>query len=88
MDEVCKVNTYTDRLQKLIHLYEYVRDTPILMESVDGFRNDVWDKLNILEKLLIKKLQRLNPFDVSHTYIQIHIHIAMSLINDIRAKYW
>lgn len=88
MDEVSKVNTYTDRLDKLIHLYEYIRDTPILMESVDGFREDVWDKLNILEKLLIEKSQRLDPFNMTHGYIEVYIHIAMTLIEDIRNKYY
>lgn len=88
MDEVSKVNTYTDRLERIIHLYEYVRDTPILIESVDGFRDDVWEKLNILEELLIKKSQKLKLFDMSHMHIEVQIHIAMSLIEDIRAKYW
>ena len=88
MDEVSKVNTYTDRLEKIIHLYEYVRDTPILMESVDGFRDDVWEKLNILEELLIEKSQKLDPFNMTDMYIEVHIRIAMSLIEDIRAKYW
>lgn len=88
IEEVSKVNTYADRLEKLIHLYEYVRDTPILMESVDGFREDVWEKLNILEELLIEKSQKLDPFNMTHVYIEVHIHIAMSLIEDIRAKYY
>lgn len=88
MEEVSKVNTYAERLEKLIHLYEYVRDTPILMESVDGFREDVWEKLNILEELLIEKSHKLDPFNMSDMYIEGHIHIAMSLIEDIRAKYW
>jgi hypothetical protein len=82
------VTTYADRLEKIIHLYEYVRDTPILMESVDGFREDVWEKLNLLEELLIEKSHKLNPFDMTHMYIEVHIQIAMSLIEDIRAKYY
>lgn len=88
MNDVTKVSTYSDRLEKLIRLYEYIRDTPILIESVDGFRDDVWEKLNILEELLIKKSQKLNLFDMSHMHIEVQIHIAMSLINDIRVKYW
>jgi hypothetical protein len=87
-DEVVKVNTYAERLERLIQLYEYVRDTPILMESVDGFREDVWEKLNLLEELLIEKSQKLDPFNMTHGYIEGHIHIAMSLIDDIRSKYW
>lgn len=87
-DEVSKVNTYGERLEKLIHLYEYVRDTPVLMESVDGFREDVWEKLNLLEELLLEKSHKLNPFDPYHGTIEFLILTAMSLIEDIRAKYW
>jgi hypothetical protein len=87
-DEVSKVNTYAERLKKLIFLYEYVRDTPILMESVVGFREDVREKLNILEELLIEKSHRLNPFDPYHGTIEILILNAMSVIDDIRAKYY
>jgi hypothetical protein len=88
VDEVSTVTTYAARLEKIIHLYEYIRDTPILMESVDGFRDDVWEKLNLLEELLIEKSQRLDPFNMTHGYIEVHIQIAMSLIEDIRAKYY
>ncbi len=87
-DEVSKVNTYGERLEKLIFLYKYVLDTPVLMESVDGFRDDVWEKLNILEELLIEKSHKLNPFDPYHGTIEFLILDAMSLINDIRTKYW
>jgi hypothetical protein len=87
-DEVSKVTTYAERLERLIQLYEYVRDTPILMESVDGFREDVREKLNILEEMLIEKSRKLNPFNMSDMYIEVHIHIAMTLIDDIRAKYY
>ncbi len=87
-DEVSKVNTYGERLEKVIQLYEYVRDTPILMESVQGFRGDVWEKLNILEELLIEKSQKLNSFDPYHGTIEFLILNAMTLIDDIRAKYW
>ena len=87
-DEVSKVNTYGERLEKLIHLYKYVFDTPVLMESVDGFRDDVWEKLNILEELLIKKSNKLNPFDPCHNTIEFLILNAMSLIEDIRSKYY
>jgi len=87
-DDVHTVTTYAERLEKIINLYEYVRDTPILMESVDGFREDVWEKLNLLEELLIEKSQKLDPFNMTHGYIEGHIHIAMSLIDDIRSKYW
>jgi len=86
--EVSKVNTYAARLERIITLYEYVRDTPILMESVDGFREDVQEKLNLLEELLIEKSQKLDPFNMTHGYIEVHIHIAMSLIDDIRTKYY
>ena len=87
-DEVSTVITYGERLEKLIFLYKYVLDTPVLMESVDGFREDVWEKLNLLEELLIEKSQRLDPFNMTHGYIEVHIQIAMSLIEDIRAKYY
>ena len=87
-DEVAKVTTYGERLEKIINLYEYIHDTPILMESVDGFREDVQEKLNIFEELLFEKSQRLDPFHSSDGYIEVHIHIAMSLIDDIRAKYY
>ena len=87
-DDVSKVTTYGERLEKIIHLYEYVRDTPILMESVDGFREDVREKLNILEELLFEKSHRLNPFDPYHSTIEFLILNAMSLIDDIRAKYY
>ena len=87
-DEVSKVNTYTTRLERIITLYEYVRDTPILMESVNGFREDVWEKLNLLEELLFEKSQKLDPFHMSDGYIDVLISIAMTLIEDIRAKYW
>lgn len=86
--DVCKVNTYGERLEKVIFLYEYVRDTPILMESVDGFREDVREKLNILEELLIEKSHKLNPFDPYHGTIEFLILNAMSVIDDIRTKYW
>lgn len=86
--DVCKVNTYGERLEKVIQLYEYVRDTPILIESVQGFREDVWEKLNILEELLIEKSHKLNPFDPYHGTIEFLILDAMTLIDDIRAKYW
>jgi hypothetical protein len=86
--EVSSVNTYAARLERIITLYEYVRDTPILMESVDGFSDDVWEKLNILEELLIEKSQKLDPFHSSDGYIEVLISIAMSLIEEIRAKYW
>jgi hypothetical protein len=88
MDEVSAVTTYGERLEKLIFLYEYVRDTPILMESVVGFREDVREKLNILEGLLIEKSRRLNPIDPYHATIEFLILNAMSLIDDIRAKYY
>ena len=88
MDEVSKVNTYADRLEKIIHMYEYVRDTPILMETLGDFRDDVWEKLNILEELLIEKSQKLDPFDAYHSHIEVLIHRAMFLIEDIRAKYY
>lgn len=87
-DDVHTVTTYAARLEKIITLYEYVHDTPILMESVDGFREDVQEKLNLLEELLIEKSQKLDPFNMTHGYIEGHIHIAMSLIEDIRAKYY
>jgi len=87
-DEVSKVNTYAERLEKIINLYEYIRDTPILMESVDGFREDVREKLNIFEELLFEKSHKLNPFDMTHMRIEILILNAMSLIDDIRAKYY
>jgi hypothetical protein len=87
-DEVSKVNTYAERLEKIIHLYEYIRDTPILMESVDGFREDVQEKLNIFEELLIEKSHKLDPFNSSHMRIEIIILNAMSLIDDIRTKYY
>jgi hypothetical protein len=86
-DEVSTVNTFAARLEKIINLYEYIRDTPILMESVDGFREDVQEKLNILEELLFEKSQKLDPFNMTDMYIEGHIHIAMSLIEDIRTKY-
>ena len=82
------MNTYGERLQKLIRLYEYVRDTPILMETVEGFREDVWEKLNILEELLIEKSHKLNPFDPYHGILEFLILNAMSLIQDIRTKYY
>jgi hypothetical protein len=88
MDEIVTVNTYGERLEKLIFLYEYVRDTPILMESVVGFREDVREKLNILEELLIEKSHKLNPFDPYHGTIEFLIRNAMSVIDDIRAKYY
>jgi hypothetical protein len=87
-DEVSKVNSYASRLERIITLYEYVRDTPILMESVNGFRDDVWEKLNLFEELLFEKSQKLDPFHSSDLYIEVLISIAMSLIEDIRAKYW
>lgn len=87
-DDVHTVTTYAERLEKIIHLYEYVRDTPILMESVDGFREDVQEKLNIFEELLFEKSHKLNPFDMTHMRIEILITIAMSLIQDIRTKYY
>ena len=87
-DEVSKVNTYASRLERIITLYEYVRDTPVLMESVNGFRDDVWEKLNTLEELLFEKSQKLDPFHSSDGYIEVLISIAMTLIEDIRAKYW
>ena len=87
-DEVSLVNTYASRLERIITLYEYVRDTPVLMESVNGFRDDVWEKLNILEELLFEKSQKLDPFHSSDGYIEVLISIAMTLIEDIRAKYW
>jgi hypothetical protein len=87
-DEVVKVNTYAERLERLIQLYEYVLNTPILMETVEGFRADVWEKLNILEELLVEKSHKLNPFDMTHMRIEILINIAMSLVQDIRTKYY
>jgi hypothetical protein len=87
-DDVHTVTTYGERLEKIIHLYEYVRDTPILMESVVGFREDVREKLNILDELLIEKSHKLNPFDPYHGTIEFLIHNAMSVIDDIRAKYY
>jgi hypothetical protein len=87
-DEASNVTTYGQRLEKIIHLYEYVRDTPILMESVVGFREDVREKLNILEELLFEKSHRLNPFDPYHGTIEFLILNAMSVIDDIRTKYY
>jgi hypothetical protein len=87
-DDVHTVTTYAARLEKIIHLYEYIRDTPILMESVDGFREDVQEKLNIFEELLFEKSHKLNPFDPYHGTIEFLIRIAMSVIDDIRAKYY
>ena len=87
-DEVSKVITYGERLEKLIHLYKYVLDTPVLMESVDGFREDVWEKLNLLEELLLEKSHKLNPFDPCHGTIEFLILDAMYLIDDIRTKYY
>jgi len=87
-DEVSKVTTYAERLERLIQLYEYVLNTPILMESVEGFREDVREKLNILEEMLIEKSHKLNPFDATHMRIEILITIAKSLIQDIRTKYY
>ncbi len=87
-DDVHTVTTYAARLEKIITLYEYVHNTPILMEAVEGFRADVWEKLNILEELLVEKSHKLNPFDMTHMRIEILITIAMSLIEDIRAKYY
>ena len=87
-DEVSTVTTYGERLEKIIALYKYVFDTPILMESVDGFRDDVWEKLNLLEELLLEKSHKLNPFDPYHNTIEFLILNAMSLIEDIRAKYY
>jgi hypothetical protein len=86
--EVSLVNSYASRLERIITLYEYVRDTPILMESVDGFRDDVWEKLNLLEELLFEKSQKLDPFHSSDGYTEVLISIATTLIEDIRAKYW
>jgi hypothetical protein len=86
--EVSLVNSYASRLERIITLYEYVRDTPILMESVVGFRDDVWEKLNLLEELLFEKSQKLDPFHSSDGYIEVLISIATTLIEDIRAKYW
>jgi len=87
-DKVSKVNSYGERLERIIHLYEYVRDTPILMESVVGFREDVWEKLNLLEELLFEKSQKLDPFHSSDGTIEFLIRVAMTLIDEIRAKYW
>jgi len=87
-DEASTVTTYAARLEKIITLYEYVRDTPILMESVDGFREDVQEKLNLLEELLIEKSNKLDPFHMSDGYIEVLIRIATSLIEDIRSKYY
>ncbi len=87
-DKVSKVNSYGERLERIIHLYEYVRDTPVLMESVVGFREDVWEKLNLLEELLFEKSQKLDPFDPYHGTIEFLIRVAMTLIDEIRAKYW
>jgi hypothetical protein len=87
-DEAAKVTTYAARLERIVTLYEYIRDTPILMESVDGFREDVCEKLNLLEELLIEKSRKLDPFHSSDGYIEVLIHIATSLIEDIRAKYY
>jgi hypothetical protein len=87
-DKVSSVNTYATRLERIITLYEYVRDTPILMESVDGFRDDVWEKLNILEELLLEKSHKLDPFNMYDMQIEILIYSAMALIDEIRAKYW
>ena len=87
-DEVSRVNTYGERLEKVINLYKYIRDTPILMESVDWLRDDVWEKLNILEELLIEKSHKLDPFNSYDGTIEFLILDAMSVIDDIRAKYW
>jgi len=87
-DEVVAAIRYEERLEKLIQMYEYVFNTPILMETVEGFRADVLEKLNILEELLIEKSHKLNPFDMTHMRIDILITIAMSLIQDIRTKYY
>jgi uncharacterized protein YoxC len=87
-DRVSKVNSYGERLERIITLYEYVRDTPILMESVNGFREDVWEKLNLLEELLFEKSQKLDPFHSSDGTIEFLIRVAMTLIDEIRAKYW
>jgi hypothetical protein len=87
-DEVSKANTYGERLEKIINLYEYIRDTPILMESVDGFRDDVQEKLNILEELLFEKSHKLDPFNSYDGTIEFLILNARSLIDDIRTKYY
>jgi nicotinate-nucleotide pyrophosphorylase len=89
MEEVSKVNTYAERLEKLIRLYEYVRDTPILMDTLNGFREDVWEKLNILEELLLEKSQKIDP-SVSEYDRRVEklIDRAFDVIEDIRAEYW
>jgi hypothetical protein len=87
-DEVAKVTTYGERLEKIINLYEYIHDTPILMESVDGFRDDVKEKLDILEELLLEKSHKLDPFNSYDGTIEFLILNAMTLIDNIRTKYY
>jgi len=94
-DNVTDAVSYEERLKKLICLYQYVYETPILIEKMEGFREDVWDKLNILEELLLEKLQTLcygtstdearNAYDGRVHELICH---AMFLIEDIRTKYW
>jgi hypothetical protein len=85
---VASVNTYEERLERVIHLYEYVHETPILMETLEDFREDVWDKLAILEDLLLEKQQKLDFDDERDARIHTLICRAMFLIEDIRTKYW
>lgn len=94
-DDVVATIRYEERLKKLIHLYEYVLDTPILIETQKDFREDVWNRLNVLEELLTQKLQKLcygtsTEEEINARDERIHILIchAMFVINDIRTKYY
>ena len=91
MNQIDAAQTFTEKLELLILLYQHFYDEPLLLTNYERFRTAAWKKMNEQEVTLLAKLQTL-PAKLGQTREFWNLRSLMLQLLDqmewVRAKYW
>ena len=91
MDQIDAVQTFTEKLELLILLYQHFYDESLLLTHYERFRTATWKKMNDQETTLLTKLQT-RPAKLGQTTESWRERGLMIQLLDqmewVRAKYW